>query len=319
MPAWLTRTCSDARARIAPRGTGTRGYVVLDRNWRMREGEIDLVVARRGELVVVEVKTRRGEGFGHPFEAIDRRKQARRVAAGDGMDRGASRPGAGAPAALDAIAMIGADPATGRARTPRGSAVTTARTWAIALTGSTASSSRSRQTSPISSPSSASSACPTRRSAKRCSGCTTRRQQRARTSAAPAHRQPVAREPPQARDRPSTSRSRSPRSPRRVRWMPRPSRRRCTSASWGSTDACGPCPACCPRCMAAVREGKRRVIVPYANEAEAALVEGMTVIGAVALAESPGGTAPRSRTPPRSGPRPGRAGGRRTAPPSSQK
>ena len=61
----------------AARYLESRGYVVLDRNWRIREGEIDLVVARRGELVVVEVKTRRGEGYGHPFEAIDRRKQAR--------------------------------------------------------------------------------------------------------------------------------------------------------------------------------------------------------------------------------------------------
>ena len=63
--------------------------------------------------------------------------------------------------------------------------------------------------------------------------------------------------------------------------MPRPSRRRCTSASWDSTDACAPCPGVLPAVMAAVREGKRRVIVPYANEAEASLVEGIEVIGAV--------------------------------------
>ncbi len=53
------------------------GYTVLDRNWRIRDGEIDLVVARPGELVVVEVKTRRGDGFGHPLEAVDSRKQHR--------------------------------------------------------------------------------------------------------------------------------------------------------------------------------------------------------------------------------------------------
>ncbi len=89
------------------------GYVVLDRNWRIREGEIDLVVARRGELVVVEVKTRRGEGYGHPFEAIDRRKQARvwRLA----MAWIAAHPDQvqGRRLRLDAIAIIGADPATG--------------------------------------------------------------------------------------------------------------------------------------------------------------------------------------------------------------
>ena len=61
----------------AARYLQSRGYTVIDRNWRVRDGEIDLVVTRPGELVVVEVKTRRGEGFGHPFEAIDARKQRR--------------------------------------------------------------------------------------------------------------------------------------------------------------------------------------------------------------------------------------------------
>ena len=53
------------------------GYSVLARNWRCRTGEIDLVVASGDCVVIVEVKTRRGEGFGHPFEAIDARKRAR--------------------------------------------------------------------------------------------------------------------------------------------------------------------------------------------------------------------------------------------------
>lgn len=53
------------------------GYTVLARNWRSRDGELDLVVADAAALVAVEVKTRRGEDFGHPFEAIDARKRAR--------------------------------------------------------------------------------------------------------------------------------------------------------------------------------------------------------------------------------------------------
>jgi len=53
------------------------GYRVLDRNWRCAAGEIDIVAARGGELVVVEVKTRRTEWFGHPFEAVDARKRDR--------------------------------------------------------------------------------------------------------------------------------------------------------------------------------------------------------------------------------------------------
>lgn len=54
-----------------------RGYTVLSRNWRCPRGEIDIVAALDGFLVVVEVKTRRSTDFGHPFAAVDERKRAR--------------------------------------------------------------------------------------------------------------------------------------------------------------------------------------------------------------------------------------------------
>lgn len=54
-----------------------RGYVILERNWRCRLGEIDLVAKDRGKLVFVEVKTRNGGGYGHPFEAITPAKISR--------------------------------------------------------------------------------------------------------------------------------------------------------------------------------------------------------------------------------------------------
>jgi putative endonuclease len=54
-----------------------RGYVVVARNWRCRTGELDLVVAKRRTLVLVEVKTRRTDRFGIPAEAITPVKQRR--------------------------------------------------------------------------------------------------------------------------------------------------------------------------------------------------------------------------------------------------
>ena len=53
------------------------GLRVLDRNWRCAEGEIDIVAAERQVMVVCEVKTRSGTGFGTPLEAITRQKLAR--------------------------------------------------------------------------------------------------------------------------------------------------------------------------------------------------------------------------------------------------
>jgi putative endonuclease len=53
------------------------GYQVVDRNWRCREGELDLVVARGHDLVFCEVKTRRSTAFGAPVEAVTTTKQRR--------------------------------------------------------------------------------------------------------------------------------------------------------------------------------------------------------------------------------------------------
>lgn len=54
-----------------------QGLVVLSRNWRCRLGELDIVATDGRQLVVVEVKTRSGTGFGIPAEAVDDRKRDR--------------------------------------------------------------------------------------------------------------------------------------------------------------------------------------------------------------------------------------------------
>jgi len=88
------------------------GYRILARNWRCRQGELDMVVATDSELVVVEVKTRRGDAFGHPFEAIDARKRVRlwRLAAAWMVANPALVQGR--QLRIDAIGVTGPDPAT---------------------------------------------------------------------------------------------------------------------------------------------------------------------------------------------------------------
>jgi putative endonuclease len=90
------------------------GYRILDRNWRCSQGEIDIVADHHGALVVIEVKTRSSEAFGHPFDAIDARKAARlwRLA----MAWMAAHPdeARGRRLRIDAIAVTGPDPAAGR-------------------------------------------------------------------------------------------------------------------------------------------------------------------------------------------------------------
>lgn len=54
-----------------------RGYTVLERNWRCRIGELDLVVRRGDVTVFAEVKTRTSVAYGHPFEAINPTKARR--------------------------------------------------------------------------------------------------------------------------------------------------------------------------------------------------------------------------------------------------
>jgi putative endonuclease len=59
-----------------------RGYVLVARNWRCPLGELDLVLERRGVLVLCEVKARTGAAFGGGYEAVTwaKRRKLRRLA-----------------------------------------------------------------------------------------------------------------------------------------------------------------------------------------------------------------------------------------------
>ena len=73
----LTRQSSGAWGEdLALRYLTRRGYSLVERNFRTRRGEIDLVVRNDGVLVFVEVKLRRTTNFGDPLEAVTPRKQA---------------------------------------------------------------------------------------------------------------------------------------------------------------------------------------------------------------------------------------------------
>jgi putative endonuclease len=52
-----------------------KGYEILERNYRYRRSEVDLIVKHNNWLVFVEVKTRSSAFFGYPEEFVDRKKQ----------------------------------------------------------------------------------------------------------------------------------------------------------------------------------------------------------------------------------------------------
>ncbi len=72
------------RAQIGSRGEDLAtdylsgdGFTILDRNWRCRYGELDIIAADGEVLVFVEVKTRTGRAFGTPAEAVTHTKLRR--------------------------------------------------------------------------------------------------------------------------------------------------------------------------------------------------------------------------------------------------
>ncbi|MGF1472037.1 MAG: YraN family protein [Rubrobacteraceae bacterium] len=61
--------------KLALRHLGESGYELVCENYRTRYGEIDLIVRDGETLVFVEVKLRRGTGYGSPLESVTPRKQ----------------------------------------------------------------------------------------------------------------------------------------------------------------------------------------------------------------------------------------------------
>ncbi|NLY67637.1 MAG: YraN family protein [Tissierellia bacterium] len=51
-----------------------KGYGILERNYRTKIGEIDIIAIKNNTLIFVEVKTRTSANFGFPYEAVNKRK-----------------------------------------------------------------------------------------------------------------------------------------------------------------------------------------------------------------------------------------------------
>lgn len=74
------RSLGDFGERVAAAHLEAQGYRIVDRNFRTREGEIDIVAEKEGCLAFVEVRTRRGREMGTAAESITPRKQQRLLA-----------------------------------------------------------------------------------------------------------------------------------------------------------------------------------------------------------------------------------------------
>jgi putative endonuclease len=68
------RLFGDASEKLAEDYLVSRGYVILDRQFLTRIGEIDLVAEHGGEIVFIEVKARHSDEFGYPEAAVTRDK-----------------------------------------------------------------------------------------------------------------------------------------------------------------------------------------------------------------------------------------------------
>jgi len=53
----------------------SHNYQLLEQNWRFRQKEVDLIALEGDTLVIVEVKTRSTNKFGHAWQFVDRQKQ----------------------------------------------------------------------------------------------------------------------------------------------------------------------------------------------------------------------------------------------------
>lgn len=92
--------------RVACAYLEAKGLQLLTHNYRLRGGELDLVMTAGNEVIVVEVKQRKSAAYGHPAESIGSRKLARlRATAQHYLTYELRQPHA--PLRIDAVLLLG--------------------------------------------------------------------------------------------------------------------------------------------------------------------------------------------------------------------
>jgi putative endonuclease len=81
------REFGDLGERLAVQHLIANGYSIRERNFRVRQGEIDIIAERDGLLAFVEVRCRRGDAMGTAVESLSPAKQKRLVALAEAYDQ----------------------------------------------------------------------------------------------------------------------------------------------------------------------------------------------------------------------------------------
>ncbi|HEX6777865.1 MAG TPA: YraN family protein [Ktedonobacterales bacterium] len=80
-PGDRRKQLGNAGERLAAERLRQAGYTIRAANYRCKVGEIDIVAEEDGDIVFIEVKTRRGTAYGLPEEAVTPAKQRKLIAA----------------------------------------------------------------------------------------------------------------------------------------------------------------------------------------------------------------------------------------------
>ncbi len=97
------RLLGDFGERLAVQHLLAKGYSIRERNFRTREGEIDIIAEGDGVLAFVEVRARRGGAMGSALESLTLAKQRRLLALAEAYSQ--DRPDLPAERRIDLIAL----------------------------------------------------------------------------------------------------------------------------------------------------------------------------------------------------------------------